>query len=62
MWSTLHHPNVLPLLGVMMTNAQFAMVSEWMVNGNISQFVEVHPDADRLVLVSSCLRFLYLTC
>ena len=52
MWSTLCHPNVLPLLGVMMTDTQFSMVSEWMVNGNISGFVKVHPDVDRLELVS----------
>jgi len=51
MWNTLHHPNVLPLLGVMMTDNHFAMVSEWMANGNITEFVEAHPDADRLELV-----------
>jgi len=51
MWNTLHHPNVLPLLGVMMTDNHFAMVSEWMANGNITEFVEAHPDGDRLELV-----------
>ena len=38
-----------------MTDAQFAMVSEWMVNGNINEFVEAYPDANRLGLV----RFLF---
>ena len=52
MWSTLRHPNVLPLLGATMTGVQFTMVSEWMANGNISEFVKVHPGADRLGLVS----------
>jgi len=51
MWNYLRHPNVLPLMGVTMTEAQFAMVSEWMVNGNINDFVRAHPDADRLGLV-----------
>ena len=51
MWSALRHPNVLPLLGATMTGTQFAMVSEWMVNGNISEFVKAHPDTDRLGLV-----------
>ena len=51
MWSALRHPNVLPLLGATMTGTQFAMVSEWMANGNINEFVEAHPDADRLGLV-----------
>ena len=66
MWSALRHPNVLPLLGATMTGAQFAMVSEWMVNGNISEFVEAYPDTDRLVLVGFPLvvllyRFLLMT-
>jgi hypothetical protein len=34
-----------------MTETHFAMVSEWMVNGKINEFVEAHPDADRLGLV-----------
>lgn len=55
-WKALRHPNVLPLLGVMMTETQFAMVSEWMTNGNIRQFVEAHQDVNRFELVrfSSC--------
>ena len=28
------------------------MVSDWMVNGNINEFVEKNPDANRLALVS----------
>ena len=51
-WKTLQHPNVLPLIGVMMSETRFAMVSDWMVNGNINDFVKVHPDANRLELVS----------
>ena len=34
-----------------MTEAQFAMVSEWMANGNINDFVKANPDANRLELV-----------
>jgi len=26
---------------------QFAMVSDWMGNGNINDFVKAHPDANR---------------
>ena len=50
MWKTLQHPNVLPLLGVMV-GTQLAMVSEWMMNGNINEFVRAHPDVNRLELV-----------
>ena len=38
-WKSLNHLNMLPLLGVMVTEDRFAMVSEWMMNGNINQFV-----------------------
>jgi len=51
MWRSLRHPNVLPLIGVMMSETQFAMVSDWMVNGSIDNFVKAHPDANRLELV-----------
>ena len=50
-WKALKHPNVLPLLGVEMTEGQFAMVSEWMPNGNVNQFVAAHPDANPFELV-----------
>ena len=44
---------MLPLLGVTMENSQFAMVSEWMVNGNINEFVKVYRDINRFELVGS---------
>ena len=60
MWKTLRHPNVLPLLGVTMSEdpLRFVMVSEWMENGNINQFLR-RVDADRLKLVRVllCLHF-----
>ena len=56
MWRFLQHPNVLPLIGVTMTKTRFAMVSDWMVNGNINNFVEMHPNVDRIRLVGSALR------
>ena len=56
-WKSLHHPNVLPLLGVTMRDKNFAMVSEWMVNGNINDFVKAHKDANRFDLVQFCFYF-----
>jgi serine/threonine protein kinase len=38
-WKHLRHPNVLPLLGVTVSERRFAMVSEWMENGDINEFV-----------------------
>ena len=42
-----------------MTETEFSMVSEWMPNGNINQFVSVHQDANRFELVRSPFKFLY---
>ena len=55
----LRHPNVLPLLGVTMTENRFVMISEWMVNGSINWFVGAHGDVDRLKLVCLPLRSLF---
>ena len=54
-WRVLRHPNVLPLLGIVMNESQFVMVSEWMPNGNINEFVRARPDVNRLELVRSLL-------
>ena len=50
-WKALRHPDALPLIGATMTGTQLAMVSEWMPNGNINEFLRAHPDADQLELV-----------
>ena len=34
-----------------MSGTQFAMVSEWMTNGNITEFLKANPDANRFQLV-----------
>ena len=57
-WKALRHPNVLPLLGVMMTENRFAMVSEWMTNEDVNRFVKAHPDANRFELVSPSFKSL----
>ena len=53
MWKALNHPNVVPLLGILENRSRlkFAMVSEWMVNGTLNQFVKAHWDANRFKLV-----------
>ncbi|KAF9644756.1 kinase-like protein [Thelephora ganbajun] len=51
-WRTLRHPNVLPLRGVTMTKDKFVMVSEWMDNGNINEFLgKKGTSVNRLELV-----------
>ena len=58
-WGALRHPNVLPLLGVTISEPRFVIVSEWMARGDINEFVKVHPDADRFKLV--CVLLVTLT-
>jgi len=41
-----------------MTENKLAMVSAWMTNGNINEFVKAHPHENRFELVSSPLKLL----
>ena len=50
-WKHLQHPNILPLLGMTVGELRFAMVSEWMENGNINKFVEREEGANRAAFV-----------
>jgi serine/threonine protein kinase len=50
MWKYMIHPNALPLLGI--TTVPFQLVSDWMSGGDLPTYIENHPDADRLRLVS----------
>jgi len=42
-----------------MTETEFSMVSEWMPNGNINQFVSARQDANRFELVRWPFKLLY---
>ncbi|KAF9644753.1 kinase-like protein [Thelephora ganbajun] len=56
-WRTLRHPNVLPLLGVTMTENQLITVSEWMDNRNINEFLRRNgASANRLELLREITR------
>ncbi|KAF9780764.1 kinase-like domain-containing protein [Thelephora terrestris] len=50
-WKSLRHPNILPLQGATMTGNRFAMVSEWMTNGNIKEYTAAHQDTNRFALL-----------
>ena len=49
MWKRLHHPNLVPLLGI--TSTPLQLISEWMPGGDLMEHIENHPDTDRLGLV-----------
>lgn len=48
-WKWLQHKNVLPFIGV---TPELAIVSDFMENGNIMEFIANHPCHNRLKLVS----------
>jgi len=50
-WKHLRHPNILPLIGVTVSNQRFAMISVWMENGNINEFVGKDRHVNRIELV-----------
>ena len=53
LWRQLHHPRILPLLCMTpYTRPRFCLVSPWMHNGNVNQFLRKHPTSDKLKMVS----------
>ena len=51
-WRHLQHPNILPLLGIDIKGHQLSMVSEWMDEGNINEYIKRYEGVNRLQLVS----------
>ncbi|KAF9784423.1 kinase-like domain-containing protein [Thelephora terrestris] len=51
-WRHLRHPNILPLLGVDLKQHRLSMVSEWMHQGNINEYVQRHGGVNRLQLLA----------
>ena len=51
MWKRLAHPNIVPLIGVSEGPAPLSMVSEWMPNGNVRDYVKKNPETSRIHLV-----------
>ena len=49
MWKHLVHPNILPLLGIIIT--RFQPVSHFISGGGLPGYVKAHPNADRPALV-----------
>lgn len=52
-WKSLRHDNVLPFVGVASIPSPFSVVSAWMENGNIMNFMKVTPDQNPFSLVST---------
>ncbi|EFI27044.1 TKL/TKL-ccin protein kinase [Coprinopsis cinerea okayama7 len=62
LWSQLHHPNVLPFYGIYLWPSEdsgptwVCLLSPWMANGNLSQYLEARPALDRMPLVRDIAR------
>ncbi|KAF9258244.1 kinase-like protein [Marasmius fiardii PR-910] len=54
LWTQLNHANLLPFLGVNTTlfPRRLCLVSPWMVNGQVTKYLETHPGHDRLRVLS----------
>ncbi|KAG9097248.1 hypothetical protein FS749_006714 [Ceratobasidium sp. UAMH 11750] len=49
-WAKCDHENVLEVLGLAQHRGKLAVVSPWMENGNLRQYLTKNPDVDRLGL------------
>jgi len=49
MWKRLSriHPNIVPFLGITSTSPR-SMVSQWMMGGNLLEYLGSHPETNRL--------------
>ncbi|KAG8896485.1 hypothetical protein FRB99_008869, partial [Tulasnella sp. 403] len=47
-WARLRHENILPLLGVCVLESTLHMVSPFMANGNVREYVTFNPGANRI--------------
>jgi len=53
-WKHLRHPNILPLLGATLNEHRLCLISEWMDQGNISDYLKLkeNQELNRIELVS----------
>ncbi|KAG9227793.1 hypothetical protein CCMSSC00406_0000561 [Pleurotus cornucopiae] len=64
-WRQLCHPNILPLMGLYIPNdspSRLCLVSPWMENGNVHQYLTKYPCANRaelLIDIASGLNYLH---
>ncbi|KAJ7575155.1 kinase-like domain-containing protein, partial [Mycena floridula] len=63
-WKQLHHPNVLPFLGASedLFPPSFCLISPWMTNGNLIDYLKDHPEHDRfeaITQICDAMRYLH---
>ena len=50
MWKRLHHPNIVPFVGVPAGDPTPAIIYDWMEHGGIAEYVRQHPEGDQMGL------------
>ncbi|KAG9090404.1 hypothetical protein FRC06_001105 [Ceratobasidium sp. 370] len=55
-WSKVKHQNVQELMGIVMFQGRLGMVSPWMENGNLAEYVQRYPGVDRYELCTQVAR------
>ncbi|KAG9127448.1 hypothetical protein FRC07_013631 [Ceratobasidium sp. 392] len=55
-WSKCRHPHIVQLLGLAEFRNRTAMIFPWMDNGDIRNYVNKHPDADKFNLIHGDIR------
>jgi len=61
-WQGLQHRNVLPFIGLYIQEEKVYMLSPWMEQGDMTQFLEHNPEVDRMKLIlqiAEGLRYLH---
>ena len=48
-WKHLKHQNIVPLIGI--TSTLLQLISEWLPDGDLAEYIARRPDIDRLGLV-----------
>ncbi|KAF5349262.1 hypothetical protein D9756_009439 [Leucocoprinus leucothites] len=59
LWKQLQHPNLLPFYGVYRLDDQYGricLVSPWMENGTVVEYLHCNPNVDRLLLIRDTVR------
>ncbi|KAF5351141.1 hypothetical protein D9756_008335 [Leucocoprinus leucothites] len=65
LWGQLSHPNILPFYGIHINELKrnrFGLVSPWMENGNVVNYLKHNPNASRIILIhdiASGLQYLH---
>ncbi|KAG6807441.1 hypothetical protein H0H92_007534, partial [Tricholoma furcatifolium] len=59
LWGQLSHPNIVPIYGIFRYKGRPCMVSQWMENGNIHEYLKKNLEAPRLQLAADVARGLF---